>query len=498
MSQVNRGEQTQLPSENKIKWRALMLGPLAALLIYLSPSPSNLSTEAWATVAVVAWMVIWWLSEAVPIPATALLPIPLMPALGIQSLKATTASYAHPLIFLFLGGFLLAAALERSGLHKRIALSIIKIVGVSTDQIILGFMLATAFLSMWISNTATTIMMYAVALPIISAIDQQGSESTSERTFGIALMLAIAYSASIGGVGTLIGTPPNALLASTLESTYGIKIDFVNWMFFGIPIVAVMLPAAWILLTKFIFPTRSLNISAARERLQSEIAALGPASREETTVAIVCICAALGWVFGKAISHATGLPITDTGVAMSAALLLFAIPVSFETGRFALDWTVASKIPWGILLILGGGLAIAAAFSSSGLAKQVGTSIADFDTLGVWALVFLLIVAIILLTEITSNLATTATFLPLTGAIAVGLSYDPRLLTIPIAVGASMAFMMPVATPPNAIVFSYEHLRIGHMVRAGVWLNLIAIGVCFAAIYLLAGPVFGISPTDGP
>ena len=456
------------------------------------PQPSGLSPEAWATIAIVVWMVIWWLSEAIPIPATALLPIPLMPALSVTSLKVTTANYAHPLIFLFLGGFLLAAALERSGLHKRIALSVIKVVGVSTNKIILGFMLATAFLSMWISNTATTIMMYAVALPIIAAIDQSEKIGANERNFGIALMLAIAYSASIGGVGTLIGTPPNALLASVLQSNYNIEIDFVTWMFFGVPIVAIMLPTAWLLLTRIAFPSRGMNVSNARDKLESEIEKLGPLSYEEKIVAIVCFCTALGWVFGKSIAKLTGLPISDTGVAMSAALLLFAIPISTKPPRFALDWSAASKIPWGILLILGGGLAIASAFNASGLAKAIGASLSGLDVLGVWALVFLSIMAIILLTEITSNLATTATFLPITGAMAIGLNIDPQLLTIPIAVGASMAFMMPVATPPNAIVFSYEHLHIHHMVRAGVGLNIIAMVVCFMAIYVLAGPVFGI------
>ncbi len=469
-----------------------MAGPLAALVILLVPAPNGLSEQAWAAVAVVAWMVIWWLSEAIPIPATALLPIPLMPTLGISSMKATTASYAHPLIFLFLGGFLLAAAMERSGLHKRIALSIINFVGVSANKIILGFMLATAFLSMWISNTATTIMMYAVALPIISAIDKTANEDTRDQYFGIALMLAIAYSASIGGVGTLIGTPPNALLASVLQSNYNIKIDFVTWMFFGVPIIAVMLPITWTLLTKAIFPTKRMSIAEAKDTLETEIAELGPISREEFIVAAVCVCAASGWVFGKSLSHLTGLPITDTSVAMSAALLLFAIPVSFAKRRFALDWSAARKIPWGILLILGGGLAIAGAFTSTGLAGAIGKSLSGLHILGIWVLVLLLIVAIILLTEITSNFATTATFLPITGAIALGLNYDPQLLTIPIAVGASMAFMMPVATPPNAIVFSYEPLHIRHMVRAGFWLNLIAMAVCFTAIYFLGGPVFGI------
>ncbi len=470
---------------------ALLAGPLVALLLLLLAPPEGMSIEAWRLVSMASWMVIWWLGEAVPIPATALLPIPLMPAYGLADMTPVAANYANPLIFLFLGGFLLAAAMQRWGLHRRIALRIVSVVGTSPGGIIAGFMLATAFLSMWISNTATTIMMYAVGLSVIDFVARKTSDADMVRNFGVALMLSIAYSASIGGVGTLIGTPPNALLASFLSSTYGIKIDFFKWMTFGLPVVLVMLPLAWLLLTRVVFSTRRIRIGDASRLIQQELAVLGPMSGAEKVVAGVFFGAALGWIFGSQLTALTGLSINDTSVAMVAALTLFAWPISRARGEFILDWEATQSVPWGVLLLFGGGLALAGGFKDTGLADWIGHSVASFE-ISAWLLVLVVICAIIYLTEITSNTASTATFLPILGAVAIGLQLDPRLLTVPVAVGASMAFMMPVATPPNAIVFSYDQLRLQDMVKAGFWLNIIAVGVTFAAMYLLAGPVFGI------
>lgn len=478
-----------IPSKSLI---ALILGPIAAIVLLFSTAPEGMTPEAWRLVALATWMVIWWLGEAVPIPATALLPIPMMPLLGIAEMKPVAANYGHTLIFLFLGGFLLAAAMQRWGLHKRIALKIVSVVGTSPGRIIAGFMFATAFLSMWISNTATTIMMYAVGISVVGFIAQRTPEKSMVRNFGVALMLGIAYSASIGGVGTLIGTPPNALLASFLQSTYEIQIDFFTWMKFGIPVVLVMLPIAWIVLTKIIFPARHLKIGDAGSVIKGELAALGRMSKGEKAVAIVFLCAAAGWILRKQLVAWTGLPINDTSIALLAALTLFAWPISRERGHFAVDWDAARHVPWGVLILFGGGLALATGFKGTGLAEWIGQQVSGFDV-STWMLVFIILVAIVYLTEITSNTATTATFLPILGAVAVGLSIDPQLLVIPVALAASMAFMMPVATPPNAIVFSYEDLRLGDMVKAGFWLNIIAIGVSFGAMYYLAGLVFGLS-----
>ncbi len=470
----------------------LLGGPIVALLILITPAPEGMPEEAWRLVAMATWMVIWWLTEAIPIPATALLPIILMPLLNIDKIKPVAANYAHPLIYLFLGGFLLAAAMQHVGLHRRIALKIVSMVGTSPARIILGFMLATAFLSMWISNTATTIMMFAVGLSVIDFVAHHTDDDKIVRNFGVALMLSIAYSASIGGVGTLIGTPPNALLASFLQNTYNIEITFFNWMMLGVPVVLVMLPTTWLILTRLLFPSHQIAISDAGSVVERELKALGAMSRGEKLVAVIFFCAALGWIFRKVLVDLTGLPINDTIIALVAALALFAIPISRAKGEFALDWEAARDLPWGVLLLFGGGLALASGFKGTGLAEWIGNTVGGVE-ISTLALVLLVTIAIVYLTEITSNTASTATFLPILAAVAVGLELNPLVLCVPVALGASMAFMMPVATPPNAIVFSYDRMELRDMVRAGFLLNLLAIAVAFGLFTLLAGVVFDIN-----
>lgn len=489
-----RGEGLQSAPGEPLSTRQLIVlvaGPLLTAVLLTLPAPEGMTPAAWRLVALASWMVVWWIGEAVPIPATALLPIPLMPLLDIAPVTPVAANYGHPLIFLFLGGFLLAAAMQRWGLHRRIALNIVLVVGTGAGGLIAGFMAATAFLSMWISNTAATIMMFAVGLSVIEFVAQKTPDRAMVRNFGVALMLGIAYAASIGGVGTLIGSPPNALLASYLQTSHNITVDFFTWMQIGMPVVLVMLPAAWLLLTRVIFPVRALRIGDAGEVIRSELAALGRMSSGERAVAVVFVSAALGWILREPLAAWSGLDISDTTVALVAALLLFAWPVSRRPGRFVLDWESTRDLPWGVLLLFGGGLALAHAFKETGLAEWIGLQVSGFDV-GTWVLVFLVTAAIVYLTEITSNTASTATFLPILGAVAVGLGLDPRLLAVPVALGASMAFMMPVATPPNAIVFSWEQLRLGDMIRAGFWLNIIAIAVIFGAMLLLAPRVFGV------
>lgn len=473
----------------------LLLGLSLAVAMLCMDPPGGLSQEAWSVAAITTWMMVWWLGEAIPIPATALLPIPFFPALNVSTIEATTENYAHPLIFLFLGGFILAAAMQRSGLHRRIALNIIHFVGTSPTSIIAGFMLATALLSMWISNTATTIMMYSVGLSVIALQRERSNDDGQIRNFSVALMLGIAYAASIGGVGTLIGTPPNAMMASVLQTTYSIEIDFLTWMLFALPVVIVMLPIAWFLLAKVIYPSNFGDADGKGLGVDSEVEALGPMRRDEKFVLAIFLIAAVGWIFGKFISSATGIVMSDSSVAIAAALLLFSVPYTLRSPKFLLDWDDAKKLPWGLLLIFGGGLAIASAFSSSGLAREIGENIQGLSSYGIWTFAFITAALIVFLTEITSNTASAATFLPIFGAIAIGLGYDPRLLMIPITLGASMAFMMPVATPPNAVVFAHEALTISDMVRAGLWLNMASILVIFAAVYLLAGVVFGFDPS---
>lgn len=470
----------------------LVAGPVgAALLLWLTP-PAGMPLEACRMLAITLWMVVWWLSEALPIPATALLPLLLMPVLGVQDMPETAARYANPLIFLFLGGFLLAAAMQRVGLHRRIALRIVSIVGASPDRIVLGFMLATAFLSMWISNTATTIMMFAVALSVIDFVGQQTSDDRMVRNFGVALMLAVAYSASIGGVGTLIGSPPNAMLASFVQQTYGIEVSFARWMMIGLPVVVVMLPLTWVLLTRLLFPAHTIKVGDAGALVRAEIAAMGRMEPGERLVAVVFSGAALGWMLRDPLVRLTGLTLDDAMIALTAALILFAVPLSRGTGRYALDWAATQELPWGILLLFGGGLALASGFSTSGLARVIGESVAGIDIPTVF-LVLAVLTAMVYLTEITSNTASTATFLPILGAVAVGLELEVLTLTVPVALGASMAFMMPVATPPNAIVFAYDRMQLSDMVRVGLLMNIVAIGVVFGVLVLLGPAVLGIA-----
>ncbi len=470
-----------------LRLAALIAGPLAALVVYMLPAPPEMPLVAWHLVALTLWMVIWWLSEAVPLPATALLPIVMLPLLDIQPIGEVTARYGNHLIFLFLGGFILAGGMQRWGLHRRIALFIVRLIGSTPQRIVLGFMLATAFLSMWISNTATAVMMYAVGVSIIEFLDSRVEDKALVHNFGVGLMLAVAYAASIGGVGTLIGTPPNALLAGLMGDSFGVEIGFLQWMMIGVPVVLVMLPLTFFVLTRLVFPMKGLNLGDVRSVIDEEYTALGRMERGEKIVAVIFGLAALAWVFRGALN----LPINDSGIAMAAALLLFAIPVSRKDG-FVIDWNVARTLPWGVLMLFGGGLALAGAFDATGLAEWIGGRVAALQGINLWLLILVVAVAIIFLTEITSNTASTATFLPILGAVALGLGVDPQWLMVPVALGASMAFMMPVATPPNAIVFSYERMTLGDMVRAGIVINLLSVVVVFLAMRLLAGPVFGV------
>lgn len=434
-------------------------------------------------------MSIWWLSETIPLPVTALLPLIFLPVTDVEPLAAVSANYAHPLFFLFLGGFMIAAALQNCGLHKRIAFFIIRLSGSRADQVIGGFMIATAGLSMWISNTATTFMMYAVALSVLRMSDE-ASDRPEMKRFGAALMLSIAYAASIGGVGTLIGTPPNAVFASIMEQNYGLEISFLTWMMLGMPVVLVMLPTAWLVLTRLTFPIVKTDISGLIPLLDNERAALGAPQRKEIAVAALFVCTIFAWIFSKQIAGTTGLPITDTTVALVATALLFTVPLSARMDEFMLDWQAVRDLPLGFLLVFGGGLALADAMSTSGLAQLIGQGVASFEHTSRYAIVLVAIASILIITEFTSNTASAATFIPIFAATGVGLGLPPQTLAIPVAIGASMAFMLPVATPPNTVVYAYEHLTAGDMMRAGIWLNLAAALVCFGVTMTLSGMLF--------
>lgn len=460
-------------------------GLIGGLIVFLAmlalPGPGGLSPEGWRTAAVATLMAVWWMTEAIPIPATAILPLALFPLLGILDAPGASAPYASELIFLFMGGFFMAVTMEKWGLHKRIALRIMSFVGTSPDRLILGFMLATAFLSMWISNTATAAMMLPIALAVGEMFRPQDKEGPYE--FGIALMLGVAYSASIGGIATLIGTPPNAVLAGAASELLGYEIGFVQWMGVGLPVTMVMLPLTWVLLTRFLYPPGPLTGDAAAI-IDEERRSLGPVSRGEAITGAVFALTALAWVMRseKSFGDVTipGLQtlspsIRDSTIAMCAALVLFSIPVDWKKGEFTLDWKTAAKIPWGVLVLFGGGLSLARAMDQSGLADWIGSVVASLG--GIPAVVIVAAVAglVVFLTEMTSNVATTSMAMPVMAGAAVGLGMEPMLLMTSAALAASMAFMLPVATPPNAIVFGSGYLTIPQMVRAGIVLNLCAI-----------------------
>lgn len=465
----------------------LVLGIVGFVVVLAVPAPAGLSPEAWRTAAVAILMAAWWTTEAIPIPATALLPLPLFPMLGVLTSSDAAAPYANELIFLFMGGFLIAVTLERCELHKRIALAIVHLVGTSPSRLVLGFMLATAFLSMWISNTATATMMLPVAIAVSEMLrprDQEGPYN-----FGISLMLGIAYGASIGGVATLIGTPPNAVLAGAADELLGVQLGFVEWMVVGLPITVVFLPICWFVLTRFLYPSEDLAGNAASV-IAEERAALGPMSTAERRVGAVFVLTGVAWllrsekVFGAVTVPGiqTWLPgVTDSTIAMLASVILFVLPVDWKRGEFALDWPTARKIPWGVLVLFGGGLSLARGMDQSGLAAWIGSGVAGLQDVPVWVIVGAVGALFVFLTEITSNTATSTMAMPIMAGAAVGLGVPPLALMATAALAASMAFMLPVATPPNAIVFGSGYMTIPQMVRAGLWMNLIAIGLIILA-----------------
>lgn len=448
-------------------------GPLIFLFLLLLPVPENLSPEGWTTAAVLALMAIWWITEAIPIPMTALIPLVLLPTLGVRTMAETASPYADPLIFLFLGGFIIATAMQVWNLHRRIALRIVARVGTSPSTIVLGFMCASAFLSMWVSNTATALMMLPIGMSVMALAHDRAvfEERAALKTFGTALMLGIGYSCSIGGLGTLIGSPPNALMAGFLQSSYGIEVSFVKWMMMGVPVVVLTLPVVWLILTKRLFPIELEELPGGRSVIDEELSSLGVMSAEEKKVMFVFALTALLWVTRPMLSSL--LPgLNDSVIAIAASVVLFLTPANLREGKFLLSWDDIQGIPWGILILFGGGLSLAGAITSSGLADWIGSGVTRFSVLPLILMIFAVVATVNMMTEITSNTATAATFLPILASVAVGLGYSPLYFVVPGTMIASCTFMMPVATPPNAIVYSTGLFTIQQMVRAGIWLNI--------------------------
>ena len=458
----------------KTKWIGFVGGLLVFVWMLLSSPPEGLSLGGWRTAAAAVLMATWWVSEVLPISATAMLPLVLFPILGIVDIDAAAAPYADPMIFLFLGGFVIAIAMQRWDLHRRIALNIIHFIGSKPRNIIAGFIVSSAFMSMWVSNTAATMMMLPIGLSVIQ-LTKSGKKSLEEEkqfgNFAIVLMLAIAYAANVGGLGTVIGTPTNALMIAFVNDAYNVEISFVQWMSLGIPIVVLGLPVIFYSLANITFPVRIKTLPGGKKYINSEIDRLGNMSQPEKMVGGVFILVALLWIT-RPLMEPLIPGISDASIAIFGAILLFLIPVDLKKGRFLMRWRDAEELPWGVLILFGGGLSLAGAIQHTGLAEWVG---GYFEILGGWPVILVLMVIagiIIMFTELASNSATAASFLPVIGAVAISIGQDPLLFAVPVTMAASCAFMLPVATPPNAIVYGSGVMTIPQMTRAGLVLNL--------------------------
>jgi len=466
----------------------VFLGPLLALLMMASGAPAGLSESGWTTASIGVLMAVWWATEAVPIAVTALLPIVLFPLLGIATIQDTTAPYANKVIYLFLGGFIVAFAMQRWDLHRRIALNVLQHVGGNGRSLVGGFMLASAVISMWVMNTSTTMMLLPIAVSIITVIHKtvDSLDDAGRDSFQYALLLGVAYGATIGGMATLVGTAPNAMLAAFMQETYGTNIDFSSWMLVGLPLSAMMLPLAWIVLTRFAFKVDFKTSGEGKATLRRMKDDLGAMSVPEKRVAIVFVAMALTWISRPFLVTLPGLSaLDDSGIAMAGGIALFLIPSGDKSDSMLLRWSYAERLPWSVLILFGGGLTLASAVTRTGLAEWLGNALQAVGALPVAVVVIIAASMIIFLTELTSNIATTATFLPVVGAIAIESGIDPIVLTVPVTFAASCAFMLPVATPPNAIVFGSGMLKIPKMVRAGMMLNLVGVFlVSLVALYL--------------
>lgn len=517
----SRNESSVLRSA-RLTWAMRLAGLLAALLVWLAlDGAEGLSAEARYVAAVGTLMAVWWMTEAIPLAVTSLLPIVLMPMFTELTVAETTAPYASSIVFLFLGGFLIAIAMEKWNLHQRIALLTLRRVGTAPRQIVLGLMLATGFLSMWVSNTATTLMMLPIGMSVIALVSDRANPNPADhsggklshrpgqvdlapdeniRRFGICLMLAIAWSASMGGLGTLLGSPPNAIIAGYAAAELGIQIGFLDWMLLGVPTALTFILLGWVLMTRLLYRFELDEVPGGLEMIDGAIEKLGPVSQGEKVVTLVFICAAFLWVAPGLLSSIPGLAselgwfgqMNDTAVAVAAGVAMFVLP---GRGRreMVLNWKDAEDgLPWGVLLLFGGGLSLASAVAATGLDGWFGMQVTGLGTLPTVLLIAAVVAIILFLTEVTSNTATAATFIPILGGVALGIGADPMALLIPAAFAATCAFMLPVGTPPNAIVFSTGAVTIVQMARGGFVLNLVGILLITLFCYLLGGATLGL------
>jgi len=468
----------------------LFLGPAVAIFMLLVGPQGDLSDAAWRTAALGLWMAVWWSTEATPVGVTAFIPLIFFAPMQIASLKDAAMHYANPIIYLYLGGFMIAAAMQRWDLHKRIALGLLTVSGTNGSSLVGGFMVTAALLSMWMTNTSTTMMLLPIIVSVIAVITTTVTDidAKERHNFEICLLLGTAFGATIGGVATLVGTPPNAFLAAFLAENYDIEISFASWMMVGVPVTIIMLPLAWLALVKLVYPISFETSKETQVMLKDMKRDLGKASKAEWRVGIVFLFVVIGWMSRPWLGDLLSIEgLSDAGIVMMAAFLLFLILRGVSGQRSLMDWGMTRDLPWAILILFGGGLSLAASVSDTGLAQWLGYSLVPLGAFGIGAVVFAAVVLVIFLTELTSNLATTATLLPVMAALALELGVNPIILTVPVALAASCAFMLPVATPPNAIVFGSGRLTIPEMAKAGLVLNLVGI-ILLSLVALFLAP----------
>lgn len=477
------------------RWASLISGPLIFALVLSLATPQGMDGDAQAVLACTLWIAAWWITEAIPIPVTSLLPIILFPLTGALDLESTTAAYGNPIIFLFLGGFMVALAMEKWNLHKRIALNIILKVGTNQRMIVLGFMIATAFLSMWISNTATAMMMLPIGVALVVQLtDFQGKGPLkSDNKFGKVLMLGIAYAASIGGIGTLVGTPTNAILVAIINQLYQVEISFASWMLVGFPLATALLFCCWFYMVRFAFPLPRTLAGVGKQEIQEQLRALGPISAEERWVTAVFVFTAFAWITRSFLLNPFFPALDDSMIALAAGLALFILPArSLQYKHSLLSWDIAKKLPWGILLLFGGGLAIASGFKESGLATFIGSQMTLLQGVGLFVILLSIVFLINFLTEITSNVATATMMLPIVASLALAIGVHPFGPMVAACLASSCAFMLPVATPPNAVVFGSGYIKMEDMVKTGIWLNILSIIIVTLFIYFIMPLVWNI------
>ena len=467
-----------------IKSVGFWLGLISFIFILIIQNPIGLSTEGRLTLAVFSLMGIWWAFEALPLQVTALMPLVLFPLLGVVEIGLISKEYMNKVQFLFAGGFIIAIAIQKWGLHKRVALNILRLSGLNANGIVASFMLASALLSMWVMNTSTAIMLLPVAISVIKVITDTVKEIDDNQSynFQLCLLLGIAYSASLGGIATPIGTSPNGVLIQFAGDNFNKDIGFANWIAFGLPVTIILGPLVWYLLTKFIYPVNFKASINAKAELETMLSELGAMTNEEKKVVIVFTFTAFCWIFRQVLDDLPGLSLLDDSViAMIGGLSLFFINRKGKKEKL-LNWEDAQNgFPWGLIFLFGGGMALAYVVNDSGLALWLASLIPSQTYF--FIVLFIVITMVILLTELTSNLTTTVTFLPVVASVGLNLGIDPMLLILPLTLSASCAFMLPVATPPNSIVYASGLIPIQKMVKAGIIINLLSIIFLFVLAY---------------